>query len=89
MRTKVVVTTLRAIAIAVPLALLGRYYVHGAHAEWVYLLAHPHFQGPWDFGHHMTLVPAYVITIFVLKRIVKKYGNEFAERIAVLAMIFS
>jgi len=30
-----------------------------------------------------------VITLFVLKRLVKKYSNEFAERIAILAVIFS
>jgi len=45
MQTKIVGATLRAITIAVPLALLGRYYVHGAHAEWVYLRAHPNFNG--------------------------------------------
>jgi hypothetical protein len=73
---------------AVSAAFLGRYYVNGAHAEWLYLRAHPHLNGLWNLGNHITLVPAYVITLFVLKRFVKKFGTEVAERIAILAVIF-
>jgi asparagine N-glycosylation enzyme membrane subunit Stt3 len=88
MQTKRVRATLLAITVAVSVAFLGRYYVQRAHAEWLYLRAHPNFSGLWDFGHHITLVPAYVITLFVLKRLVKKFANEVAERIAILAVIF-
>jgi len=88
MKARIVGASLLAITIAVSAAILGRYYVHGAHAEWVYLRAHPNFNGLWDFGHHITLVPAYVITLFALKRVVKKYGNELGERMAILAVIF-
>jgi hypothetical protein len=88
MKTKLVGATLLAITVTVSAAFLGRYYAQGAHAEWLHLRAHPYFNGLWDFGHHITLVPAYVITLFVLKRLVKKFGTEFAERIAILAVIF-
>jgi hypothetical protein len=88
MQTKRVGATLLAITVTVSSAFLGRYYVHEAHAEWLFLHAHPYFNGAWDFGHHITLVPAYVITLFVLKRVVKKFGTEVAERIAILAVIF-
>jgi len=69
MKARIVGASLLAITIAVSAAILGRYYVHGAHTEWLYLRADPHFNGLWDFGHHITLVPAYVITLFALKRV--------------------
>jgi hypothetical protein len=80
---------LLAIAVCVPAAFLARYYMHEAHDALVELVLRRHFKSLYDRGHHYTLPIACVITIFFLRSMVKKYGTEWAERIAILAVILS
>jgi hypothetical protein len=42
--------------------------------------------GVWQYGHHVTYVLAVTVTLLVLRRAVKRYGGEVAERVALVVL---
>ena len=43
--------------------------------------------GVWQYGRHVAYVLAVTVTLLVLRRVVKRYGGEVAERVALVVLI--
>jgi hypothetical protein len=74
--------------IAIAAALLGKYYLGRVHVVIADLQTQTAMtDGAWQYVHDLTYPLAVTVTLLVIRGAVKKYFGEFAERIALIAMV--